>query len=122
MPKPQDDLEDEIRRTRKQANILAEEVRILQEHTDARAVAAHERARRSRERLERLLERERSGAGYREKFKCHHASKQQQQGAMFARLRRSPRLNLGADVPRAAQIARSSPAGPHVRLRIAATP
>jgi hypothetical protein len=45
-------LEDEIRRVREHANMLAEEVRILLAHNDERAEQARERARKAQERLE----------------------------------------------------------------------
>jgi hypothetical protein len=38
-----DSLEDEIRKVREQANILAEEARVLQEHADERAKKTQER-------------------------------------------------------------------------------
>jgi hypothetical protein len=41
--------------------IFAEEARVLMEHTDERADAANERARKARERLEELLRREQEG-------------------------------------------------------------
>jgi hypothetical protein len=47
-----------------------------------------------------------------------HVSKQQRPGAMFARLRRVQRPQVGVDARQraATQIARSSPAGPHIRF------
>jgi hypothetical protein len=40
-------VEDEIRRAREQANILAEEARVLMENLDGRAAAANERAKKA---------------------------------------------------------------------------
>jgi hypothetical protein len=54
-------LEDEIRRAREHANILAEEARVLMENVDERAAAANKRAKKARERLEELLRREQEG-------------------------------------------------------------
>jgi hypothetical protein len=49
-------VEDEIRKTREQTNILAEEARVLEENFDERARAARERARKASERLQTLLQ------------------------------------------------------------------
>jgi hypothetical protein len=51
-------LEDEIRRARAQANILAEETRVIEENSNERVKAANERARKAKERLQKLLQEE----------------------------------------------------------------
>jgi hypothetical protein len=49
-------LDDEIRKVREQANILAEETRVIRENSDERAGAARERIRKAHERLQKLLQ------------------------------------------------------------------
>jgi hypothetical protein len=51
-------LEDEIRKAQEQANIFAEEARVLHEEADTRIRAALQRCRKARERLGELLEAE----------------------------------------------------------------